>query len=286
MNIPDRILRRLNIPPRITQPIVVVPDREMRERERVSLNMLPNMTDWAVESGLSERMKKLNEPVCIHRKSWEYAICVEGLHRLGAVRPNAKALAVAAGRERPIFYFANCIDQMVATDLYDGSFVYEATPTMLTNPLACAPFPYREDHLSVKQMRADKLGFPDGTFDFAFCLSSIEHFGSRSVQRQAFDEMARVLKPAGFLCITTELILTNHRHDEYFRWDEINAIFLSHPRMTLVGGKPDLSIARSLVEYPVNLLDSTRIHASPHIVLCNGRMLWTSLSMFFQKSLS
>src|SRR5579872_6711019 len=87
--------------PKIRPPIIVVPDHEMRERERASLNMLPNLSDWGLDSPLSDRMHEVREPVGIHRKSWEYALCIEGLRRLGAVKPDAKAIAVGAGHERP-----------------------------------------------------------------------------------------------------------------------------------------------------------------------------------------
>jgi SAM-dependent methyltransferase len=277
----EHVLQRLHVPARVTAPIIVVPDHEMRERERTSLNMLPDLSDWGPTSPLSERMRQLNAPVCVHRKFWEYAICVDGLFRLGAVVPEAKALAVGAGREHPLYYFANCIEQMIATDLYDGGFEFEAPPRMLETPAQYAPFPYREDHLSVLRMPGDKLDFQNAAFDFVFCLSSIEHFGSRTVQRRCLDEMVRVLRPGGFACITTELILTNHSHHEYFTWEEIRDIFMSHSQLKLVGGEPDLCISRSLVKYPTEIARNR--NASPHIVLKSGRMLWTSLSMFFRK---
>lgn len=171
---------------------------------------------------------------------------------------------------------------MVATDLYDNP-LHEGTPLMLTSPQSFAPFPYREDHLQVLRMPGDQLDFKDGAFDFAFCLSSIEHFGSRDTQRRSLDEMARVVKRGGALCIITELILTDHWDREYFRWEEIEDMFLAHTKLKLIGGRPDLSISESLVKYPVDLERSKHSARSPHIVLKRGDMLWTSFSMFLER---
>src|SRR4051812_7141807 len=100
--------------------ITVVPDDEFRELERPSLNRLCNAMDWVPWGELSNTMVEMRDAVCIHRKSWEYAVCVHGLRSLGVVTPDAKAIAVGAGYERPLFLFANEIERMVATDLYDG----------------------------------------------------------------------------------------------------------------------------------------------------------------------
>src|SRR3954452_3838525 len=75
----------------------IVPDPEMRGREVSTLNRLVDISDWEPGSPLSLRMQELGEGTYVHRKSWEYAICVEGLHQLGGVEPGSVALAVAAG---------------------------------------------------------------------------------------------------------------------------------------------------------------------------------------------
>ena len=266
----------------VRREILVLPDDEMRERERTSLNRLPDLSDWEAGGQLSNVMKDLCQPVCIHRKSWEYAICIDGLHKLGRVNADSVGLSVGAGSEPPLYYFANKIHRMVATDLYNNP-THEGKPAMLENPQAFAPFPYREDHLEVYRMPGDNLQFPDKTFDFTFSLSSIEHFGTRETQRHALDEIARTLKIDGVACLITELILTKGTDNEYFNIDEIRDIFLNHPLMKLVGGDLDLSISESLVNYPVNLENSKNINRSPHIVLRRSTMKWTSVSLFLQR---
>ncbi len=261
--------------------ITVVPDDELREMERPSLNRLCNTLDWSAWGALSNVMNELNDSVTIHRKSWEYALCVHGLRQLGLVGAGSKVLAVGAGYERPLYLFANECQRMVATDLYDNPD-HEGRPDMLTDPGKYAPFPYREDHLEVLQMSGDDLRFDDDTFDFAFCLSSIEHFGSRETQRASLEEMRRVTRPGGVLSIATELILNEGSHHEYFRPDELEDMFLRHPGLRLVGGDLDLRIQKSLVDYPVDLSTSTNMNAAPHITLRTDGCVITSVMLFLQ----
>lgn len=75
----------------------------------------------------------------VHRKSWEYALCIHGLETLGVVTPESRALLIGAGSERPLYYSANHVREMVATDLHDDPY-REGTPAMLTTPEAFRPF--------------------------------------------------------------------------------------------------------------------------------------------------
>ena len=260
----------------------VVPDDILRETVRTSMNRMPVISDWTPGEPFTNVLRELGQPICIHRKAWEYAICITGMTSLGLVTAEGSAVATGAGTEPPLYYFANRMTRVVATDIYDASHD-EGRPKMLTSPESFAPFAYEKDHLEVYRMPGDKLDFPDGTFDFAFCLSSIEHFGSRETIRAALDEMRRVIRQDGVLCIITELILTDHTDPEFFTWEEINSIFIEHPGLRLVGGPPDLTMAQSHVAYPTDIANSVHLGASPHIILKRGDMLWTSFSMFLQK---
>jgi ubiquinone/menaquinone biosynthesis C-methylase UbiE len=146
-------------------------------------------------------MQSLDEAVYIHRKAWEYAYCIFGLTHLGVVKPNSKAIAIGAGHEKTLFYFANRIQKMIATDLYNGwGKGGEGDPSMLTTPEKFAPFPYKKENLDAYQMDGTDLKFEDNSFDFAYSLSSIEHFGNRESVEKAMCEIYRVLKPGGVLC--------------------------------------------------------------------------------------
>lgn len=263
--------------------ISIIPDNVLRSSGRTSLNRLPSTFDWEIWGPFSSIVNELQDTHGIHRKSWEYATCVQGLNALANIGPDSSILATGAGYERPLFYYANRCKEVYATDLYDQSHP-EGVPSMLTDPARFAPFPYAQERLHVERMSALDLRFDDNSFDAEFCLSSIEHFGSRSDQLRAFREMERTLKPGGVACIVTELILNDTSHHEYFRIEEINDVFFQTPSMMLVGGELDLRIQKSLLDYPCDLRDIEGQNKSPHIVVTDGRVVWTSLAMFFRKS--
>lgn len=151
----------------------------------------------------------------IHRKLWEYAMLGLYLSDAGVLREDVAALAVAAGSEEPLYWLANRIGRVVATDIYgEGDFAdREASASMLTDPAAFAPYPYRSDRLEVLGMNALELDFPAETFDVVYSLSSIEHFGGPAETAAAAREMARVLRPGGHLVIVTECLLGRHPLD-------------------------------------------------------------------------
>jgi SAM-dependent methyltransferase len=265
-----------------TLSVQILPDIQLRTSRTDSLNRLCDMSDWRVGGYLTNIMQSLGEGAYIHRKSWEYSLCIYGLEKLGAVTPTSSAIAIGAGYERPLYYFANKIDKMVATDLYDDE-EHEGKPSMLDNPTKYAPFAYRKEHLEVRRMDGLNIEYEDNTFDFAFSLSSIEHFGSRANTRRSVEEMQRVLKPGGVMSLATELILNDAEHDEYFTIEELQSTILDVRGLELVGGELDLCISRSLVENPIDLDEETELHVSPHIVLKHGDVIWTSVMLFLQK---
>lgn len=58
---------------------------------------------------------------------------------------------------------------------------------------------------------AGRLPFPDGVFDLVVSFSALEHIPDASVRRQAFAEIARVVRPGGDVAITVP-----NRHSLFF----------------------------------------------------------------------
>ena len=148
----------------------------------------------------------------VERKVWEFAMLALFLEETGRLEEGTEALAIGAGDERIVFWLANRLGRVVATDIYGaGAFAgREAGASMLEDPAAHAPYPYREDRLEVRWMDARSLDFPDESFDVCFSLSSIEHFGSPADIARSAREMARVLRPGGHAFVVTECFVRRH----------------------------------------------------------------------------
>lgn len=148
----------------------------------------------------------------VERKVWEFAMLALFLEEAGRLGEETEALAVGAGDERIVFWLANRLGRVVATDIYgEGGFAgREAHPSMLEDPAAHAPFPYREDRLEVLWADARELPFADASFDVAFSLSSFEHFGAPADIAAAAAELGRVLRPGGHAFVVTECFARRH----------------------------------------------------------------------------
>jgi len=218
-----------------------------------------------------------------HRKHWEFAQAILGLRRLGCVTPTALAIGVGAGNEHPIYYLANHVRKVHATDIYgSGAFAgINAMAEMLVHPERFAPFPYREDHLVTQYMDGRDLKYADGSFDFAFSLSSIEHFGGHPAATRAMQEIARVLRPGGIAAITTELILNGVPHPEYFRPAELDTHVVRGSGLALVE-EIDFRFSSSLLEKPLDL-SSDVSGVFPHIVCKVGPVVFTSVLLVLRK---
>ena len=111
----------------------------------------------------------------LHRKAFEYAQTAVGLKALGAIDPTAQVLGIGAGHDLLLYWLANRVSRVVATDLYAGNDLQwagaEADPLMLTDPSRFARTPYRREALEVQSMDARHLRFDDGVFDVAYSLS-------------------------------------------------------------------------------------------------------------------
>jgi SAM-dependent methyltransferase len=179
------------------------------------LAKLCDVRDWSdaeLVRAIAEILPERDPLTHIERKVWEFGMLALFLERTGRMSEDTEALAVGAGDERILFWLANRLGRVVATDIYgEGDFAgREARPSMLDDPASHAPFPYREDRLEVRWMDARRLELPDESFDVVFSLSSFEHFGSPRDIAAAARELGRVLRPGGHAFIATECFV--HRH--------------------------------------------------------------------------
>jgi len=135
-------------------------------------------------------------------------------------RPIARS--VWSGRECVIFWLGDRLRRVVATDLYGNAHWsskggQEADSAVVENPQAFCPRPIRSEAIEFRSMDGTDLSYPDGTFDIAWSLSSIEHFGSLERSSDAVREMARVMRPGGVLALATEyILLPDETHPECF----------------------------------------------------------------------
>jgi SAM-dependent methyltransferase len=231
------------------------------------------------------------EPPQVYRKGWEWVQTVYGLDRLGMVKPEHLAIGVGAGHECVIFWLADRINKVVATDLYGNEgwttdFGHEADAGVLDDAQRYCPRPIRSEAIEFKVMDGTDLGaYEDATFDIAWSLSSIEHFGGHENAAQAVREMARVVKPGGVVVIATEYImLPDQTHDEWFNQSDFEKYVIGASKhLDLVEEMdwtwPPAEYLLDSVVYP-NHVDRTR----RHIVINDGEIQWTSILAFFRRT--
>ena len=132
-------------------------------RQYVKLCDVRDFDDPLLRERIGEIVPGLEPKQEVHRKYWEYAMLTLFMEDVGALDEETEALSVAAGHEHVLFWLANRIGRVVATDIYgQGSFAHrEADVTMVQDAAAFAPYPYREDRLEVMEMNALELRFPD-----------------------------------------------------------------------------------------------------------------------------
>jgi SAM-dependent methyltransferase len=223
-------------------------------------------------------------PEVFHRKIWEFNQALYGLKTLKRLAPGATALGIGCGHEELMYFLANRVRRVIATDLYEGTWIGgESDADVLAHPAKYAPFKYREDHLEVRRMDALALSADDESVDFVFCLSSIEHFGKLSDKLQALREMFRILKPGGVAVLTTEVVLNRlGRGSQYFPIETLTGL-VARAGFELTHA-PDLRVEQEYAAKPLALPMDTFV--SPHVVLRNFNTIYTSVALFLMKPAS
>lgn len=220
----------------------------------------------------------------MHRKGFEWAQTMYGLDRLGMLGPERRCLGVGAGHEPLAYWLANKTGEVIATDLYEGSWTSrgsrEGDPTVLDDPSKFAPFPYAKERLKFLRMNGCQLEFDDAGFDVVFSISSIEHFGGHANSARSMAEIGRVLKPGGMAAIATEAIVNDTSHEEFFRFEELLEYVVAASGLKLIQA-PVFELPRHALSHP-SIMPGER-HHTPHLVLQTGKVQYTSVLFFLVK---
>lgn len=237
----------------------------------------PEWLDLLRSLGLSD------DRFSMHRKPYELTQFLYGCTKLGALTADAEVVSIGAGHEIVLYWLANRVKRIVATDLYEGYWTErrgrEGDPSVLERPDDFAPFPYRQDRLTFHKMDGRHLEFPDNTFDIAYSLSSIEHFGGMDGAAQTIREMTRVLKPGGILALATEYALAGPPGEDVFQPHEIHQL-IAQPGLELL--EPiDERVWNRYATVPVDVVHDP--YRTPHMVVHVFDTIFTSVMLFLRK---
>lgn len=220
----------------------------------------------------------------MHRKGFEWVQTVFGLHKLGLLNDDSRALGVGSGHEALVYYLANHLGEVVATDLYEGAWTSEGgregDPSVLQDPERYAPFEYRKDHLKFMRMNGCELEFEDNSFDVAFSISSIEHFGGHDNSAKSMAEMGRVIRPGGVIAVATEMVINGKKDREFFRPEDLLEYVVAPTGCKLVQ-MPEFILPAHAVANPSKLPEEM-MH-TPHLVLTARSVVFTSVVLFLRK---
>lgn len=307
--------------PRVTASSRPAPadDRPRLSRQYVKLCDRRDFDDPELRAAIREIVPGRAPDAELERKYWEYAMLALFMRDVGALSEDAEVLAVGAGHEEPLFWLANRVRRVVATDIYgEGGFAAgEAEGSMLQDPGSFAPYPYREDRLEVRWMDARQLDFPDASFDFVFSLSSIEHFGGPRDIARAAAEIGRVLRPGGHACIVTECFVKAHPLDSPLVQSAIRVLTLGRrcgtatPQQRVIEVFSPRELERRIVQpsglrlmqplagdlspetfenvarlHPDGRLETASGRRQPHILLQGPGAQWTSVCLTLAKPAS
>jgi len=251
----------------------------------VQLCELANPAKWD-NQGWLEILRSLGlsaDKRSMHRKPYEFTQLIFGCQRLGVLGDDSSVLSVGAGHELVLYWLANHVRRVVATDMYEGVWQevqgQEGDPDVIRQPEEYAPFPYRRDHLVFMKMDGRRLAFRNAVFDVAYSLSSIEHFGGSAGAAATIEEMARVLKPGGVLALATEYVLQGPPHEETFQPAEFQAL-IHHPALELVQPLDDQVYNR----YEYSAIDLYKNpYQTPHLVVRFNDTVFTTVMVFLRK---
>lgn len=143
------------------------------------------------------------------RKWWEWEYIARRAAALECFGLSRSAIGLGTGDEPLIFYFARKFGSTIATDLFSADSEWkEAREAAVEGMMARATIPGPYNELRVENADMRRLPVPEGSMDFAWSTSSIEHVDTLFDVYLIFAELARILKPGGHAVMTTEFCLS------------------------------------------------------------------------------
>lgn len=164
--------------------------------------------EWANRLGYPEA----DRPSHAVRKWWEYAAIAQALHERSVLRPDARGLGFAVGREPLASLFAAHGASIVATDLHPqrahglwsetGQHASDKNDVWAGETIC----PYDKFCKLVEFRHMDMNALPEGdhSFDFIWSSCAFEHLGSLEAGLRFVTNAMSFLRPGGVAVHTTE----------------------------------------------------------------------------------
>jgi SAM-dependent methyltransferase len=117
---------------------------------------------------------------------------------------------LGVGSELLIFLFTRLCGHVTATDLYSGDTAWREAryQDFRASLLSQSPFPIPAERLTLESADMRSLPVPDGSQDFVWSTSSIEHVPGLPDVLDVLREAGRVLRPGGYALLTTEFCIS------------------------------------------------------------------------------
>ncbi len=143
------------------------------------------------------------------RKWWEWDYLARCAETCGVLDGRSRGAGLGVGQEALIYFFANRCGHILATDLFSATTAWaEARVATTAAVYDAAPIAFDRSRLTVENADMRAIPVDDGSVDFVWSCSSIEHVPTLKSVLEIFHEIARILKPGGHAFLTTEFCLS------------------------------------------------------------------------------
>jgi SAM-dependent methyltransferase len=190
----------------------------------VAGSKLPMRADITHEK-CAKYIREMHEQRIFHRKQWEFCYIMRELEEGGALTAGNRGVGFAVGREpMPSAIAARGVDVVISdlptddtiSSAWGSSNQHAASIEQAHKPdlVDLATF---KKHASFRAVDMNDVPYDllNGTFDFAWSSSSLEHVGSCKRARRFLRKSVNAVKPGGLVVHTTEVVLSSltRNHD-------------------------------------------------------------------------